>query len=96
MGVRVLFDEDEDTAALVDSVTGVAFGRVFEGDAIEKAEAFLSWYGKHGAYPDPRVDPNIVDAQDKWLAGLDDGCTTCDAEPWDGCVGDPHAREKRP
>lgn len=94
MGVRVLWDGDADAAVLYDSVTETAFGRVFHGDAQEKAEAFLKWYATNGPERDPRVDPNIGDVQDAWLASLDDGCQVCHAASWEPCDADadPHER----
>ncbi len=90
MGVQVLFDSDNERGCLLDSVTETPFGRAFIGmDAAEKLEAFLVWYKTNGAHRDPRVDPNIRDVQDAWLASLDDGCEVCGAEPWEPC--DPEA-----
>ena len=77
MGVRVLYDTENDVAALYDSVTETAFGRLFHGYkggggvrafATQVAEAFLAWYGEHGAERDPRADTDIGSVQDDWVA----------------------------
>jgi len=86
MGCHILANED--SACLYDSVTETAFGRVFHGDGEEKLAAFLAWYAAYGACRDPRVDPNIGDAQDEWLAKLDAGCDCCGAQPWETCDPD--------
>ena len=89
MGVQVLFDSDNERGCLLDSVTETPFGRAFIGmDAAEKLEAFLAWYKTNGAHRDPRVDPNIRDVQEAWLASLDDGCEVCGAESWEPCDND--------
>ncbi len=48
MGVRILFDSDNDVAALYCSTTDVAFGPVFYGDtksgSEDRAEAFCRWF----------------------------------------------------
>lgn len=44
MGLRILYDHDEPAACLWDSVSGRAFGPVFEGDtARDDAQAFIDW-----------------------------------------------------
>jgi hypothetical protein len=44
MGVRILWDSEQDTAALFCSTTGGAFGPVFEGPAANvEAGEFLDW-----------------------------------------------------
>lgn len=44
MSTRILWDATDNVAALYDSVTGLAFGEVFEGDnAYEDAERFVDW-----------------------------------------------------
>jgi hypothetical protein len=89
MGVHILHDSDSERACLLDSVTETPFGRAFIGrDASEMLEAFVAWYAKEGAHRDPRVDPNIRDVQDAWLAKLDNGCGICGAEPWEACEGE--------
>lgn len=73
MGVRILFDAEDNRACLYDSVTETAFGRVFyaeangELDANEVAQAFISWYAKHGKQRDPRADSDIANVQDDWI-----------------------------
>lgn len=51
--------------ALYDSVTGIAFGEVFQG--IESAQAFLTWLAKNDGR-DVRVIPAIelTALRDKW------------------------------
>lgn len=73
MGVRVLegtYDGTEPAAVMVDSVTGFAFGPIFQGDdAADQVEAFVAWLatGAHmdlvpeigldeKTIPDPRRD----------------------------------------
>ena len=48
MGLRIAFDSDEPVAVLWDSVSGVAFGPVFESapgttTARDDAQAFVDW-----------------------------------------------------
>ncbi len=60
MSVRIAWDAHDDVACLYDSVTGVAFGQVFEdGDSYENAERFLQWLERKGL--DARqVQPNTL------------------------------------
>lgn len=60
MTTRILWDADENVAALYDSVSGVAFGEVFDdGDTYEDAERFLAWLDRKGI--DAReVQPNTL------------------------------------
>lgn len=51
MGVRITTDENK--AAIFDSVTGWAFGPVF--DTAEDAEDFLKFFDANGIGPDPRA-----------------------------------------
>jgi hypothetical protein len=44
VSTRIAWDREEDVAVLYDSVTGIAFGQVFEGEeSYEEAERFLGW-----------------------------------------------------
>lgn len=62
MSVRICWDAQENVACLYDSVSGVAFGEVFDdGDTYENAERFLDWLARKGL--DPRaVQPNTLRA----------------------------------
>lgn len=62
MSTRILWDRDEQAAALFDSVSGVAFGEIFEGvECYEHAERFLDWLTRKGL--DARaVQPNTLRA----------------------------------
>lgn len=47
MSTRILWDPQENVAALFDSVSGTAFGDVFEGEeSYEHAERFLDWLAR--------------------------------------------------
>lgn len=60
MSTRIAWDPEEEVAALYDSVGGVAFGEVFEGEeSYEDAERFLDWLSRKGI--DARaVQPNTL------------------------------------
>lgn len=64
MGVRITGPRDE-SAALYDSVTGIAFGPVFE-DWLE-AQAFLDWLKERG-HEDARAlsAATLVSEHDAW------------------------------
>lgn len=60
MSVRIAWDPEEGVACLYDSVTGVAFGQVFDGDeSYEDAERFLDFLARK--HLDARaVQPNTL------------------------------------
>lgn len=77
MGVHVLHDRDARTAALYDSVTGAAFGAVFEEDpehgwdAGGAAQALLNWLGPIDART---VSPDLLNVlREEWLDALASG-----------------------
>lgn len=80
MSTRVIHDTDLAVAALYDSVTGIAFGPTFTGDAQhdagEQALCFLAW-----CEPDPRIlDTDTLEArQVQWAMTVDgaDRCPLC-------------------
>ena len=60
MSTRIVWDGQEQVAALYDSVSGVAFGEVFRGDeSYEDAERFLAFLSRKSL--DARsVQPNTL------------------------------------
>lgn len=65
MGVRITSDEDK--AALFDSVSGWAFGPVFDNS--DEADDFLT-YCESAELPDLRTmsEPDLMNAHEKWAA----------------------------
>ncbi len=60
MSTRILFDITDSAACLYDSVTGLAFGEIFEGEeAYEDAERFLDWLA-HKDLDARDVQPNTL------------------------------------
>jgi hypothetical protein len=82
MAVRILYDEKEEQAALYDSVTGWAFGPVFDDsanvrddydppivDARDLAERFLAHLAEIGWRDARRLEPETLNgAYNRWRA----------------------------
>lgn len=58
MGLRILYDEAESIACMYDSVTGWAFGPVFENATpVDSALAFINWLPQDArAYNAPELE----------------------------------------
>lgn len=77
MSARVIYDADLSVAAMYDSVTGIAFGPTFNGDAQhtagEQADCFLAW-----VEPDPRIlDNATLEARQVQWARITDHPSRC-------------------
>ena len=59
MALGILYDDRRETAAYYDTVTGAAFGKVFDGiDAREQAIHFAIWLERQDGFSDdPRAIP---------------------------------------
>lgn len=89
MGVRILYDRDQDKACLFDSVTDTALGPVFYGlDADDQAEHFREWHGVdkrnltpaelrelHARWTDEYLDPGTGELTMRGHSELDAACT---------------------